>query len=116
MLDILVVIDDEEHERVQDRVAAVDVAKDAGVVCTRKPHLSRPARKRGGTAPRVPAARACQPIPPAPNRPHAVSAVGSWLTPATTIARWWQAWSKAAPPAELQHLPGAVSTGHGLRL
>ena len=29
------VIDDEEHERVHDKVAAVDVAKDAGVVCTR---------------------------------------------------------------------------------
>ena len=36
------VIDDEEHERVHDRVAAVDVAKDAGVVCTRTPHPSRP--------------------------------------------------------------------------
>jgi len=34
------VIDDEEHERVHDRVAAVDVAKDAGVVCTRTPHPS----------------------------------------------------------------------------
>ena len=36
------VIDDEERERVHDRVAAVDVAKDAGVVCTRMPHPSRP--------------------------------------------------------------------------
>ena len=27
-------------------------AGDAGVVCTRKPHLSRPARKRGGADPR----------------------------------------------------------------
>ena len=36
------VIDDTEHERVHDRVAAVDVAKDAGVVCTRTPHPSRP--------------------------------------------------------------------------
>ena len=77
MLDILVVIDDEEHERVYDRVAAVDVAKDAGLVCTRKPHLSRPARKRGGTAPRSRQPRACQPIPPAPNRPHALRAVRS---------------------------------------
>ncbi len=33
------VIDDEEHERVHDRVAAVDVAKDAGVVCTRLSRL-----------------------------------------------------------------------------
>ena len=35
------VIDDQEHERVHDRVAAVDVAKDAGVVCARTPHPSR---------------------------------------------------------------------------
>jgi hypothetical protein len=28
------VIDDEEHERVHERVAAVDVAKDTGMVCT----------------------------------------------------------------------------------
>jgi hypothetical protein len=43
------VIDDQEHERVYDRVAAVDVAKDAGVVCTRTPHpsrLSRPGARR----------------------------------------------------------------------
>ena len=31
-------IDDAEHERVFERVAAVDVAKAAGVVCTRTPH------------------------------------------------------------------------------
>ena len=36
------VIDDEEHERVHERVAAVDVAKDTGMVCTRLPHPSRP--------------------------------------------------------------------------
>jgi hypothetical protein len=29
------VIDDEQHERVYERVAAVDVAKDSGMVCTR---------------------------------------------------------------------------------
>ena len=28
------VIDDEEHERVHERVAAIDVAKDSGMVCT----------------------------------------------------------------------------------
>ena len=32
------VIDDQEHERVHDRVAAIDVAKDTGMVCTRTPH------------------------------------------------------------------------------
>jgi transposase len=35
-------IDDQEHERVFERVAAVDVAKAAGMVCTRGPHPSRP--------------------------------------------------------------------------
>ena len=40
------VIDDEEHERVHDRVAAVDVAKDSGMVCTRTPHPSRPGARR----------------------------------------------------------------------
>ena len=40
------VIDDEEHERIHDRVAAVDVAKDSGMVCTRTPHPSRPGARR----------------------------------------------------------------------
>ena len=40
------VIDDEEHERVHDRVAAAGVAKDAGVVCTRTPHPSRPGARQ----------------------------------------------------------------------
>jgi transposase len=40
------VIDDEEHERVHERVAAVDVAKDSGMVCTRVPHPSRPGARR----------------------------------------------------------------------
>ena len=35
------VIDDAQHERVYERVAAVDVAKDSGMVCTRMPHPSR---------------------------------------------------------------------------
>jgi hypothetical protein len=40
------VIDDEQHERVHDRVAAIDVAKDTGMVCTRTPHPSRPGTRR----------------------------------------------------------------------
>jgi transposase len=40
------VIDDQEHERVHERVAAVDVAKDTGMVCTRMPHPSRPGARR----------------------------------------------------------------------
>jgi len=40
------VIDDEEHERVYEKVAAVDVAKDSGMVCTRLPHPSRPGTRQ----------------------------------------------------------------------
>ena len=39
-------IDDEDHERVHERVAAIDVAKDSGMVCTRLPHPSRPGARR----------------------------------------------------------------------
>ena len=39
-------IEDEEHEQVAERVAAVDVAKASGMVCTRVPHPSRPGRRR----------------------------------------------------------------------
>jgi transposase len=40
------VIDDEEHERVHERVAAIDVAKDSGMVCTRTPHPSGASARR----------------------------------------------------------------------
>jgi hypothetical protein len=40
------VIDDQEHERVFEKVAAVDVAKDSGMVCTRLPHPSRPGTRQ----------------------------------------------------------------------
>ena len=39
-------IPDEEYERVLERVAAVDVAKASGMVCTRAPHPDRPGRQR----------------------------------------------------------------------
>ena len=39
-------VQDEEHERVYQRVAAVDVAKASGVVCTRVPDEDRPGRHR----------------------------------------------------------------------
>src|SRR5918995_2662885 len=38
-------IEDEEHEQVWERVAAVDVAKASGTVCIRVPHPSRPGRR-----------------------------------------------------------------------
>jgi len=40
------VFDDQEQERVYERVAAVDVAKASGVVCLRLPHPAQPAGRR----------------------------------------------------------------------
>jgi len=39
------VIQDEEHEQILERVAAVDVAKATGMVCTRVPDEARPGRR-----------------------------------------------------------------------
>jgi transposase len=39
-------IEDEEHEQILERVAAVDVAKASGMVCTRVPDPARPGRRR----------------------------------------------------------------------
>ncbi len=39
-------IEDEEHEQILERVAAVDVAKASGMVCTRVPHPARPGKRR----------------------------------------------------------------------
>jgi hypothetical protein len=47
------VIDDQENERVFERVAAVDVAKAAGMVCTRVPHPSRPGTRQSAVCPRT---------------------------------------------------------------
>lgn len=38
-------VQDEEHEQILERVAAIDVAKATGMVCTRVPHPSRPGRR-----------------------------------------------------------------------
>jgi transposase len=38
-------IEDEEHEQILERVAAIDVAKASGKVCTRVPHPARPGRR-----------------------------------------------------------------------
>ena len=40
------VIDDQEHERVLEKVAAIDVAKKDGMVCVRGPHRSRPGERQ----------------------------------------------------------------------
>ena len=42
----LQVIDDQGHERVFERVAAIDVAKASGMVCVRLPHPSRPGARQ----------------------------------------------------------------------
>jgi transposase len=39
-------IEDEEHEQILERVAAVDVAKASGMVCTRVPREGRPGKRR----------------------------------------------------------------------
>ena len=39
-------VQDEEYERVWERVAAIDVAKASGVVCTRVPDEARPGPRR----------------------------------------------------------------------
>jgi transposase len=39
-------IPDEEHEQVLERVAAIDVAKASGMVCTRVPHPQRAGKRR----------------------------------------------------------------------
>jgi len=38
-------IADEEHEQIVERVAAIDVAKATGMVCTRVPDESKPGRR-----------------------------------------------------------------------
>ena len=39
-------IEDEEHEQILERVAAVDVAKASGMVCIRVPHNAQPGKRR----------------------------------------------------------------------
>ena len=95
---------------------AFSFCRDTWLTAPPHPGQHRQARKRGGTATQPQQPRKYSPIPPAPSWPHALRAVRSWLTPATTLTRWWHAWSKAPPPAELQHLLDTVTAGHGLYL
>ncbi|MDX3696067.1 hypothetical protein PV726_38285, partial [Streptomyces europaeiscabiei] len=73
--------------------------------------------------PRTPAPTKGQRGGPAPSHqpqqpcwPRALRAVRSWLTPAVTLHRWWQAWTDKDPPPDLQALIDAVTTGHGIDL
>jgi transposase len=38
----------EEHEQIVERVAAIDVAKASGMVCTRMPHPTTPGKRITG--------------------------------------------------------------------
>jgi len=51
-----------------------------------------------------------------PSWPRAIRAVRAWLSPWTVLQRWWQAWSKAPPPPQLQALMNSLAAGHGLHL
>ena len=78
-------------------------------------HAGKPSR--GGAPPPSPSGPGHARLPAGTGSPRALRAVRSWLTPADhTLTRWWQAWSKAPPAAELQHLLNNVSAGHGLNL
>jgi hypothetical protein len=46
----------------------------------------------------------------------ALRAVRAWLSPWTALQRWWQAWSKAPPPPQLQALLNSLVAGCGLHL
>ena len=47
-----------------------------------------------------------------PRWPVALRRIRSWLTPATLVYRYWQAWTNAPPPPQLQALLDAATAGH----
>ncbi|WUN13625.1 hypothetical protein OHA74_14645 [Streptomyces phaeochromogenes] len=65
-------------------------------------------RQRGGTPP--------------PHQPQSASwhqalrVVRGWLTPWTTLQRYWRAWSTKPPPAVLQELINSIASGRPLDL
>jgi transposase len=90
------VIDDQEHERVYERVAAVDVAKASGVVCLRGPHPAR-AGGRQSVVWTVPATM------------NAVAALGDQLAAAgvqkvtlESTSDYWRIWYYVLEAAGLQ--------------
>ena len=46
----------------------------------------------------------------------AIRAVRAWLAPRIALQRWWQAWSKAPRPRQLQALMTSLEAAHGLHL
>ena len=82
---------------------------------SRRHHPSSRPGERGG--PENPDPPPPNPDPPSPlSWPKAIRAVRGWLTPWLALQRWWQAWSNAPPPTELQNLIDAVATGQALNL
>ena len=67
-----------------------------------------PRVRRGGSQNPVPARTV--------SWPRALRQVRAWLTPSVTLQRWWQAWTNAPPPPQLQALIDAVTAGQGLHL
>ena len=41
-----------------------------------------------------------------------LASIALWIA----LQRWWQAWSKAPPPPQLQALINSVAAGYGLHL
>jgi len=68
----------------------------------------QPRTQRGGNQNPVPARTV--------SWPSALRQVRAWLTPSISLQRWWQAWSNAPPPPQLQALIDAVAAGQGLHL
>jgi transposase len=108
------VIEDEEHERVHDRVAAVDVAKDTGMVCTRTPHPSRPGARRATVwtvQARMGAVRALG---------RQLKADGIEIVTLESTSDYWRIWFfvleaaglavQLVSPAQARHLPGRPKT------
>ncbi|MCX4597466.1 hypothetical protein OG819_50220 [Streptomyces sp. NBC_01549] len=48
--------------------------------------------------------------------PQALRAVRGWLTPWSTLQRYWRAWSTKPPPTALQELINTVGSGRPLDL
>ncbi len=98
-------IEDEEHEQVVERVAAVDVAKALGMVCTRVPHPSRPGRRlsrvwlqAGGLSVQLVNARDVKNVP---GRPKTDRLDAVWLAKLTERGMLRPSF---VPPAEIRQL------------
>ncbi len=85
--------------RLMDRHGQIAVRVDASGPVPRRPAREGPASSQQ---------------PQSPCWPRALRAIRSWLIPAISLLRWWRAWTDKDPPAELQALIDAVTTGQGI--